>query len=103
MLYYALFFFLALGAKLGLALAMIYLLFPSDRTCNRCDGETLLLQLSRPNHWLSRLCLGTLQRRWCPGCGWEGYARSAAPASLPSPAPGRPAAPRTDDAREFLN
>jgi hypothetical protein len=103
MLYYVLFFFLAMGAKLLLALAMIYLLLPSDRCCNQCDEETMLLQLSRGNRWLSRLCLDTLQRRWCPACGWEGYARSLTSSHRTAPAAmGRPS-PHPDDAREFLN
>jgi hypothetical protein len=103
MLYYVLFFFLAMGAKLLLALIMIYLLLPADRSCNLCDEETLLLQLSRGNRWLSVFCLGTLQRRWCPACGWEGYARSTQPAPRAAPAFADPPSPRPDDARKFLN
>ena len=42
--YYLLFFFLTVGAKLVLALAMIYLLLPTDRRCGDCNGETLLVE-----------------------------------------------------------
>jgi hypothetical protein len=103
MLLYTLFFFIAMGSKLLLALLMIYLLLPSDRQCNLCDEETLLLQLSGANGWFARLCMGTLQRRWCPACGWEGYARSPGRKRLASPARSSSRAHRTDDAREFLN
>jgi hypothetical protein len=102
MLYYLLFSFLAVGAKLILALVMIYFLLPGDRDCNQCDNETFLLQLAGGHRWLARLCLGRLQRRWCPQCGWEGYARAHSAGSLRR-ATRRTAAPRTDDAREFLN
>jgi hypothetical protein len=102
MLYYLLFSFLAVGAKLLLALAMIFWLLPGDRNCNQCDNETLLLQMSRGHRWMSRLCVGRLQRRWCPRCGWEGYARAISLGSL-RPASLRSRAPRPDDAREFLN
>ena len=43
MWYYLLFLFVTVGAKLVLALAMIYYLLPNERTCAECDGETLLL------------------------------------------------------------
>ncbi len=76
MLHWLFFFFIAVGAKLILALVTIYLLFPSDNCCNNCDGETLLLQMGRSGRAVSRLLLGTLQRRWCPRCGWEGLART---------------------------
>ncbi|CAN5715371.1 hypothetical protein BH23GEM3_BH23GEM3_19660 [soil metagenome] len=75
MLYYVIFFFVALGAKLLFALVTIYLLFPAERSCNECDGETLLLQMGAGGRMLSRLCLGALQRRWCPACRWEGFTR----------------------------
>jgi len=103
MLYYVLFFFLAMGAKLGLALVMIYLLLPSDRRCNHCDEETLLMQMSPGHVWLSRLCLGKLQRRWCPSCRWEGYAQTAASVGRVAPANLDRSTRRPNDAREFLN
>lgn len=76
MLYYLLFLFVAMGAKLLLALVTIYLLFPSDRSCNSCNHETLLLQMGRPGRILAWLLLGRIERRWCPRCGWEGFART---------------------------
>jgi hypothetical protein len=79
LLYHLLFFFIAVGAKLILALVMIYLLLPADRRCNRCDGETLLLRSSV----LGLLSLGRVQRRWCPSCGTEFFARRGEDTSSP--------------------
>lgn len=73
--YYLLFFFVTVGAKLVLALAMIYFLLPSERTCSECDGETLLLGGSRGARFRTRLFFGRVQWRWCPRCGWEGMSR----------------------------
>lgn len=78
MLYYwILFFFVAFGAKVILAFAMIYFLLPSDRFCGECSGETLLMQGNRLVRTVFRLTRGHMQQRWCPGCGWEGLARRA--------------------------
>jgi len=76
MLTWIFFFFLAFGAKALLAFAMIYLIIPSDRVCNECDGETMLMQMGVMGRILSALSLGRVQRRWCPRCGWEGLTRS---------------------------
>jgi hypothetical protein len=76
MLSWIVFFFIAFGAKVVLAFAMIYLIFPAERSCSHCDGETLPLRmgpLGRALAWLSR---GEVQRRWCPRCGWEGLTRT---------------------------
>ena len=75
MWYYLLFFFVTVGAKLILALAMIYYLLPGDRFCSECDGETLLLGGNRGARLRARLFLGRVQWRWCPRCGWEGMSR----------------------------
>ncbi|HEX8693490.1 MAG TPA: hypothetical protein VF746_13795 [Longimicrobium sp.] len=69
-------FFVAFGAKVLLAFAMIYLIFPADRVCNECDGETLPIQMGPVGRFLSALSLGRVQRRWCPRCGWEGLTRT---------------------------
>lgn len=76
MLTWILFFFLAFGAKVVLAFAMIYFIFPGDRVCNECDGETLPLQMGPAGRLFSKLMLGAVQRRWCPRCGWEGLTRT---------------------------
>jgi hypothetical protein len=83
MWYYLLFFFVTVGAKLILALTMIYYLLPSDRLCSECDGETLLLGGNRGARLRTRLFLGRVHWRWCPRCGWEGMSR---PVADPPPA-----------------
>jgi hypothetical protein len=85
--YYLLFFFVTVGAKLILALVMIYLLLPSDRHCGDCEGETLLMEGSRLVRISARLWPGRLQRRWCPRCGREGFARPTLRGHTPEPAP----------------
>lgn len=76
MLTWLFFFFIAFGSKLLLAMAMIYFLFPADRVCSECDGETLPVRMGAVGRGASRLMLGRLQRRWCPRCGWEGMTRT---------------------------
>lgn len=73
--YYLLFFFVTVGAKLVLALVMIYLLLPTDRQCGECNEETLLLEEHALVRFVTRLSPGRLQRRWCPRCGSEAFAR----------------------------
>ena len=93
MLYWYLFFFVTVGAKLFGAVLMIYLLLPTDRRCSRCDEETLLVRPNRIGRFGARLSLGRVQWRWCPRCGWEGLARQG---KRPVPRPGAavgPAAP----------
>lgn len=77
MLTWIFFFFIAFGAKVILAFAMIYLIFPADRVCSECDGETLPVQMGAGGRTAAALLLGRLQRRWCPRCGWEGYTRTS--------------------------
>lgn len=92
--YYLLYFFLAVGLKLVLAFVMIYLLLPSDRRCDECDAETLLVRHSAATELVSRLSLRRLHWRWCPRCGRQGWARAgrgATPGAQPRPKPARPA------------
>lgn len=76
MLTWLFFFFVAFGSKVLLAMAMIYFLFPADRVCSECDGETLPVRMGAVGRGVSRIMLGRLQRRWCPRCGWEGMTRT---------------------------
>ena len=85
--YYLLFFFVTVGAKFVLALMMIYLLLPTDRHCGECEEETLLMEGSRVVRLVCRVWPGRLQRRWCPRCGREGFARPVLRSSAPKPAP----------------
>lgn len=63
---------------LAAPLVLLFALLPAGRECPRCSGDTLAVQtrLLRP---IRRYVL----RRWCTACGWEGYARTAAPAPVP--------------------
>ncbi|HET7275197.1 MAG TPA: hypothetical protein VFI91_08435 [Longimicrobiaceae bacterium] len=74
--YYLLYFFLAVGAKLILALIMIYFLLPSDRRCNACDEETILVRINPAGRIGLKLLRGFVEWRWCPRCGWEGMGRA---------------------------
>jgi hypothetical protein len=86
-----LFFFLAFGAKVLLAVAMIYLMLDSERDCASCSTETIPLQMTGWNRLLAALSLGYVQRRWCPRCNWEGltrtghHNRAGAPSSAGAP------------------
>jgi hypothetical protein len=84
--YYTLFLFIAFGSKLVLALLMIYMLLPSVRSCNSCDGETILIRSSGAVRLLGRMTRGRIQQRWCPRCEWHGLSRR-----LPEPVPREPA------------
>ncbi len=78
MLYYwLLFFFIAFGAKVLLAFAMVYLLLPTDTSCSQCDEETLLIRTNPVGRAGFALSFGRVQLRWCPRCGWEGLTRRA--------------------------
>lgn len=102
MIGYLLFFFVAMGAKLILAMITIYLLLPADRRCTRCDGETLPIRMRRPGRIASWLLRRRLEWRWCPRCSWEGMARggdrprkSRVGTRRDSPAPAPRRTPRT--------
>lgn len=73
---YLLYFFVTFISKALLALAVCYLIFPTVRTCDACDADTLPVRMGPAGRLLSRLTGGRLQRRWCPRCGWEGMTRA---------------------------
>ena len=52
-----------------------------------CEEETLLMEGSRLVRLVCRVWPGRLQRRWCPRCGREGFARPVLRSSAPEPAP----------------
>ena len=76
MLTWIFFFFIAFGAKLVLAAAMCYFIFPAERTCDECNADTLPVRMSAPGRVMSKVMLGRLQKRWCPRCGWQGITRT---------------------------
>jgi hypothetical protein len=64
---------LALSALIGLRG------IPCGSACPNCSHDTFPL-LSRTLHIARSLYGGlTLQRRWCPACEWDGYARAGMP------------------------
>jgi hypothetical protein len=71
-----LFFFLAFGAKVVLAVAMIYLMLEAERDCPSCAADTLPVKLDGWKRMLGPVSLGYVQLRWCPRCGWEGLTRA---------------------------
>ncbi len=73
--WYLLFIFVTFGSKLVLAMVTIYLICPADPQCGRCEGDTLLIRMGPAGRFFAPLFLWTVQRRWCPGCGWEGFSR----------------------------
>ena len=76
MLMWLLFFFVAFGAKLVLAVAMIYLMLDSERDCASCATETIPIQMKGWSRLLAFITLAYVQRRWCPHCEWEGLTRT---------------------------
>ena len=76
LLTYLLYFFVVFISKAILAVVTCYLIFPTERSCDECDGETLPVRMGPVGRAASRLTRGTLQRRWCPRCGWEGITRT---------------------------
>ena len=88
------FFFLTFVAKLLLGVVMCYMIFPVERTCDSCDADTLPVRMGWAGRAMSWLMRGTLQKRWCPRCGWEGMTRTGGMAGAHPPVPGtHPAAP----------
>jgi len=87
--YYTLFLFIAFGSKLVLALLMIYMLLPTETSCNSCDEETLLIQSAGMGKVLSQMSGGRVQRRWCPRCEWFGFSRRIISSSRPAANSGR--------------
>ena len=80
------------GYKQHIAGRAIYHLFPNGSGCPECSGETLPLRMGLSRRAGSLLLfLGRVGVRWCPECGWEGYARPLRavrrPISFPAPDP----------------
>lgn len=87
MLLFAIYLVIVIALPMALSVVVGYRSLPCGRACPNCEQDTLPLQ--------SRLvkaiqCLHAnvhLQRRWCPACDRDGYARVAAgPATVIRPA-----------------
>jgi hypothetical protein len=86
------FVFAVLGSKLLIAVWAIYHLFPNGSGCPECSGDTLAMRMGPARRAGSLLLfLGRVGVRWCPECGWEGYARPLRavrrPIRFPAPDP----------------
>jgi hypothetical protein len=82
-LLFAMYLLVVVALPLTLGIVVTYRGLNRDRRCPTCDHETIRIT-SFFNHKLQRLWPDhSLQRRWCPSCGWEGYARVGPPALLP--------------------
>jgi hypothetical protein len=74
--------------RVGLVLAVVWLLIPQRTRCPQCGEPPLPLVTARP------LAALRLERRWCYACGWEGVGkrtrhRGLAPSARHA-APGNP-------------
>lgn len=73
---YLLYFFVTFISKALLAGVVCFLILPTQRTCDRCDCETLPVRMGAAGRMAARVVRGRLQRRWCPRCGWDGMTRT---------------------------
>lgn len=89
-LFFAAFGFVVIGARLMLALLVIYYLTPMQSRCIGCDGDTLTIA---PVHGFGGVGRALrLERRWCVRCGRTTLTRSP-------PAPIEPAGRRLKSSR----
>jgi hypothetical protein len=91
-LLFAVYLILVIALPVMLSAILGYRALPRGRACPNCTHETVPLV----SHWLravSRIHPQiSLQRRWCPVCTWDGYARI--PAFTLAPALGSPSTAR---------
>jgi len=84
-LLFTMYLMLVVALPLTLGMFVSFRALPNDRRCPQCGGETvsILTRLVRVARYIPGL--GSLQRRWCGTCSWEGYAR--VPAAEPEAEP----------------
>lgn len=72
---------LVVGLPVGVAILRRFRALPGGALCPHCLTETLWI---RSRFWRHARRRGRplVQRRWCPGCGWEGLSR---PGVVPPP------------------
>lgn len=75
-----LFAFVALGSKVLLGLAIVYVFIPESRECSHCDRDTTIVEAP----WGLRTIAARIrvQRRWCPACNESFVARGQRPARV---------------------
>lgn len=84
MLLFAIYLVLVIALPVMLSAAIGYRSLPRGHACPNCTQETLPL-LSRTLR-LAKLVYPqlNLQRRWCPVCTWDGWARAYEPPPMPT-------------------
>jgi len=79
-LLFAIYLVLVIALPVALSSLIGFRSLPRGTGCPNCAQDTLPL-LSVPLRAVGRIHPGfSLQRRWCPTCEWDGYARALAPA-----------------------
>lgn len=74
-LLFALYLVIVIALPVALSGIIGFRSLPRGNTCPNCAQETLPLR-SLPLRLVQRVYRGSsLQRRWCPACEWDGYAR----------------------------
>ena len=56
--------------RVGIVLAVVYLILPATKTCPRCGTA-----LATIRHPALRILLPTVKHSWCLECGWSGVVR----------------------------
>ena len=99
MLLFAIYLVLVIALPVMLSAAIGYRSLPRGHACPNCTQETLAV-LSRGIRLVKRLYPQfRLQRRWCPTCTWDGWARALEPLPAPAPITGVPAGRQTQPLR----
>lgn len=81
-LFVLLFGFVIIGARVLLAVVVIYCLTPRQASCVGCDGDTIVLTALPGLATAGRLL--RIERRWCVRCGRTTLTRAIAPPPEPA-------------------
>lgn len=74
MLLFAIYLVIVIALPMALSVIVAFRSLPRGKACPNCAQETLPL-VSRFVKTAQNLHGADLQRRWCPACEWDGYAR----------------------------
>lgn len=100
MLLFALYLVIVIALPVALSAIIGFRGLPRGNSCPNCAQETLPL-LSYPLRAAQRIHQGfSIQRRWCPACEWDGYARGVM-VRLPLPLYAEPYPRRTQQVRNL--
>src|SRR5687768_14607885 len=81
---FAVYLFVVMALPLALGIAIIYRNLTRERRCPLCGTDTVRIRtVATPI--LEKISFpGSLQRRWCVTCGWQGVARISDPQLVPA-------------------